>query len=67
MGYGNNKPSVYFRTNFLLGKFLFVSRQFFFILNFRIVAVRETGNSWHHGGPIKGPPETRNPEIARLV
>ena len=24
----------------------------------RLIAVRETGVSWHHGGPIEGPPET---------
>ena len=24
----------------------------------RLIAVRETGVFWHHGGPIESPPET---------
>ena len=27
-------------------------------LSDRLLAVRETGVSWHQGGPIEGPPET---------
>ena len=33
----------------------------------RLIAVRETGVSRHHGGPIEGPPETpRTSEHYRL-